>query len=178
MRGVVPRKKKKCDERSRVGGVFTSGATAVMIKEVFPEKSVMISKHARTCFQTTVEIVKEIQVPRLIPLRKIVPGSASLVTSDPLNIFPDMENISDISLIEVETNCEDEIEPEKVQTSSAVKPEKSPLASGSRLQRRPTAPGQSKRTWKRKSRLRSQDMIKEGIYYPGSKPESGEDNCL
>ena len=149
-----------------------------MIKEVAPEKSVMISKHARTCSQTAAEIVKKIQVPSLIPLGEIVPGSASLVTSDPLSIFPDMENILDISLIKVETDCEDEIEPEKVQISFPVKLEKSPVASGSRLQRRPTAPGLSKRRWKRKFRLRSQDMIEEGIYYPGSEPESEEDNCL
>ena len=145
-RGGVTNKKKKCDARSRVGSLFTSEATVAMIKEVFPEKSVTISGHARTRSQTaSIEISKEIQVLRLIPLGEIVPGSASLATSDPLSIFPDMENISDISLIEVETDCEDEIEHEKAQTSSAVKPEKPPVASGSRL-KRSTAPGQSKRT--------------------------------
>ena len=85
--------------------------------------------------QTAVGIIKKIQVPCLIPLGEIVPGSASLVISDPLSIFPDMENISNISLIAVETDCEDEIEPEKVQSSSGVKPEKSPVASGSGLLR-------------------------------------------
>ena len=142
-RGGVTNKKKKCDARSRVGSLFT---TVAMIKEVFPEKSVTISGHARTRSQTaSIEISKEIQVLRLIPLGEIVPGSASLATSDPLSIFPDMENISDISLIEVETDCEDKIEHEKAQTSSAVKPEKPPVASGSRL-KRSTAPGRSKRT--------------------------------
>ena len=118
--------------------------------------------------QTAMEIIKEIQVPRLIPLGEIVPGSTSKVISDPLFIFPDMENMSDKLLIE----------PEKVQTSSAVKSEKSPVASGSGLQRQPTTSGRSKRTLNRKLRLRTQDMIKEGIYYSGSEPESVEDNCL
>ena len=107
-----------------------------------------------------------------------MPGSASLVTNEPLFITPDMENISDISLIEVETDCEDKVDPEKAPASSTSKKEKSPVWSGSRL-KRPSAPGRSKRTLKRKSRPRTQGMIEEGRHWlDESGPESLEDNCF
>ena len=45
--GEVPEPKRKCSTRSKVAGIFTSGATAALIRESFPnQKGVVVSETA------------------------------------------------------------------------------------------------------------------------------------
>ena len=69
---------------------------------------------------------------------------------------------------------------EPVEPVPDVKPEseKTPVASGSRCLRS-SAPGRVKRKPTKKRRIRTQDMVLEGVYWlDESKPESVEDRCL
>ena len=89
-----------------------------------------------------------------------------------------MDNLLDISLAELEPDCEDEpvLIPEKPERIFLVleKDEKWPVDNvSSRLNcKRSTAPGRPKRKPKKNSKPCIQDMIIKGTYYTDSEPES------
>ena len=90
---------------------------------------------------------------------EILTLAVSLVVGDPVE---DQERLDSVEPVL-------DMEPEK---------EKTPVASGSRCLRS-SAPGHVKRKPTKKRRIRTQDMVLEGVYWSNeSEPESVEDGCL
>ena len=91
---------------------------------------------------------------------------------------PDLADVlySDVSLVELKPEREDSLVPEPAPEIEREK-EKLPVASGSRC-KRSTAPGRPRRNPKKLLKPRTQDMILDGVYWTDSKPESIEDGCL
>ena len=121
-----PAPKRKCSTRSKVGNVFTSGTTASLIREAFPnQKGVVVLKTApvaKNLFDMSLdEILSDVEwEPTIVEL---LTSAVSLVVGDP----------------EKELEREDPVEPEPVPDMELEK-EKTLIASGSRC-KRSTTPG-------------------------------------
>ena len=90
---------------------------------------------------------------------KIFTPAVSLVVGDPVEDQERLDPIEPVPDMELER-------------------EKTPVASGSRCLRS-SAPGRVKRKLTKKLRIRTQDMVLEGVYWlDESKPDSVEDGCL
>ena len=116
-----PAPKRKCSRRSKVGNIFTSGTTASLSTEAFPnQKGVVVSKAvpvAENLFDMLLdEILSDIEwEPTIVELPT---PAVSLVVGDP----------------EKELEMEDPVEPEPVPDVELEK-EKTPVASRSRCKR-------------------------------------------
>ena len=148
--------------RSKVGTIFTSGTTASLIREAFPnQKGVVVLKTApvaENLFDMSLdEIFSDVEwEPTIVDLLN---PAVSLVVGDPGK----------------DSEREDLVEPVPGVESGK---EKTPIASGSRCTRS-TAPGRAKRKPTKRSKPWIQDMILEGLYWSdNSEPESVEDGCL
>ena len=140
-----------------MAGVFTSGATAALIKESFPnQKGIVISETA-----PILEDLLNVSLEEVIFTAEWLP---EVILPDNLPVINSLQD--DIVEITPELNSEKELEPEKE------KP-----ASGRSRCLRSSAPGRTrKKKGTRKRRVRTQDMIEGGIYYSDeSAPESVED---
>ena len=146
--GDGPEPKKRCSTRSKVAEIFPSGTTAALIRESFPnQKGVVVSETA-----------------------------------------PVAENLVDMSLEEIlsdvkwETTVGEIVEdPEKLEPVEPVlnmvpEKEKTPATSRSRCFRS-SASGRVKRKPAKKSRIRTQNMIKEGRYW-SVESDAGLDGIL
>ena len=132
--------KRKCSTRSKVAGVFTSGATAALIKESFPnQKGIVISETA-----PIPEDLLKVSLEEVIFTAEWLP---EVILPDNLPVINSSQD--DIVEITPELDSEKELEPEKE------KP-----ASGRSRCLRSSAPGRAKkRKGTRKCRIRTQDMI-------------------
>ena len=137
-----------------MAGVFTSGATAALIRETFPnQKGVVVSENA-----PMPEDLLDISLEEVVFTAEWLP---EVILPDNLPV----DNSSQDEIVEVTPK----LEPEK---------EKSVAARSSCL--RSSAPGQAKKKkGTKKCRTRTQDMIEGGTYYSDeSTPESVEDGYL
>ena len=158
--GGKPAPKRKCSNRSKVAGVFISGATAVLIPESFPnQKGIVVLETA-----PMPEDLLDISLEEVIFTAEWAPEE---ILPDTLPVF----NSSHEDIVEFtpERNPEKGLEPEK----------EKPAGRRSSCPRS-SAPGRGrKKKGTRKSRVRTQDMVEEGVYYSDkSDPESVEDGCL
>ena len=153
--------KKRCSTRSKVAGIFTSGATASLIRDSFPnQKGVIVSETALMPEDLMNISLEEVTFTAWAP-------AAILPDNQPPFVDSSKHEIVDIT---PELELEKELEPEK---------EKPPAASRSRCLRS-TAPGRArKKKPTKKRRIRTQDMI-DGRTYWSDEPalESVEEGCL
>ena len=151
---------RKCSTRSKVAEVFTSGATAALIKESFPnQRGIVISETAPIPEDLLNVSLEEVIFPAEWLPEVILPDNLPVINSSQ----------DDIVEITPELNSEKELEPEK----------EKPVSGRSRCLRS-SAPGQTRKKKGTKTRrVRTQDMIEGGTYYSDeSAPESVEDGCL
>ena len=151
--GDEPEPKRKCT-RSRVAGVFTSGANAALIRDQFPnQKGVVVLETA-----PLPEDLLNISLEEVVFTAEWLPEA----------ILPDRLHVDSSSQDEI-TDVVPVLEPEK----------EKPVAQRSSCLRS-SAPGQArKKKGRRKRRVRTQDMIENRTYYSDeSAPESVEDGCL
>ena len=154
--GEEPEPKRRCSTRSKVAGIFTSGATAALIRYSFPnQKGVVVSETA-----AMPEDLMNISLEEVIFTADWVP--AAILPDNPHPV----EDSSEEEIVEITP----ELEPKK---------EKPPTASRSNCLRS-SAPGRArKKKPSKKRRIRTQDMIEGGMYWSDeSAPESVEDGCL
>ena len=154
-----PAPKRKCSTRSKVAGVFTSGATTALIKESFPnQEGIVISETA-----PIPEDLLDVSLEEVIFTAEWMPEV----------ILPDNVAVINSSHDEIV-----EITPEV--TEKELEPEKEKTASSSSRCLCSSAPGRTrKKKVTRKRRVRTQDIIEGGTYYSDeSAPESVEDGCL
>ena len=155
--GDGPEPKRKCSTRSKVAGIFTSGATAALIRESFPnQKGAVVSETAPMpddlLDMSLVVVVFNVEWEPTV--KEILPEKTSLVVG---------ETVED--LVEPVLH----VEPEK---------EKPPAAFRSRCLRS-SAPRRVKRKPTKKRRICTQAMILEGTYsLDESAPESIENGYL
>ena len=152
--------KRRCSTRSKVAGIFTSGATAALIRELFPnQKGVVVSETAPMQEDLMDISLKEVIFSAEWVLEVIVPYNQPVIDSS-------QEEIVDVT---PELILEKELEPEKEE----------PVASRSRCLRS-SAPGRArKKKVTKKRRIRTQDMIEGGTYWSDeSAPKSVEVGCL
>ena len=144
--------KRRCSTRSKVAGIFTSGATAALIRDSFPnQKGVVVSETA-----PMPEDLMNISLEEVTFTAEWAPPAAILPDNQPPFVDSSQDEIVDIT---TELELEKELEPEK---------EKPPAASRSRCMRS-TAPGQArKKKPTKKRRIRTQDMIEGGTYWSDS----------
>ena len=152
--GDEPAPKRKCSTRSKVAGVFTSGASAALIRKRFPnQKGVVVSETA-----PIPEDLLNISLKEVVFTAEWVPKA----------ILPDklpVDSLSQDEIVDVTPVLELEKEKAVLRRSSCL---------------RSSAPGRArKKKGTRKRRVRTQDMIEGGTYYSDeSAPESVEDGCL
>ena len=148
--------KRRCSTRSKVAGIFTSGATVALIRDSFPnQKGIVVSETA-----PMPEDLMKISLEEVIFTDEWVPA-AILPDNLPPVVDCSAEEVVEITL---------ELEPEK---------EKPSTASRSNCLRS-SAPGRAmKKKPSKKCRICTQDMIKGGTYWSDeSAQESIEDGCL
>ena len=178
-----PAPKRKCSTRSKVKGVFTSGASAALIKKGFPDHSgVVISETA-----PIPEDLLNVSLEEVIFSAEWVP---EVILQDPFTAFDSSQD--DTQEITPERTPEKVLEPEKEKLRTPEKVleperEKTPrtraekLATVRSLCPRSSTPGRPRKrkaTMKR-HRVRTQDMIEEGLrFLDESDSESIEDGCL
>ena len=161
-----PAPKKKCSTRSKVAGVFTSGASAALIRDRFPDhKGVVVSEMA-----PIPEDLLNVSLEEVIFNAEWVP---EVILPDPFPVFNSSQD--DIREITPERNPEKLLNPEKV-----LEPEKEKPVRERSMCLRSSAPGQlRKKKGTRKRRVWTQVMIEEGLrYLDESDPESVEDGYL
>ena len=143
-----------------MAGVFTSGATAALIKESFPnQKGIVILETAPIPEDLLNVLLEEVIFTAEWLPEVILPDKVAVINSS-------QDEIAEITL---EVNSEKELDPEK----------EKPVSVRSRCLCS-SAPGRTrKKKGTRKRRVCTQDMIKGGTYYSDeSAPESVEDGCL
>ena len=152
--GDKPAPKRKCSSRSKVAGVFTSGASAALIRGRFPyQKGVVLLETA-----PIPEDLLNVSLEEVIFTAEWAP---EVILPDTLPVFNSSQD--EISEITPEQNPEKVLEPEK---------EKPAGQRSSCL--RSSAPRRA-----RKKKGTRQDMVEEGAYYSDeSDPESVEDGCF
>ena len=95
---------RKCSTRSKVAGVFTSGATAALIKESFPnQRGIVISETAPIPEDLLNVSLEEVVFPAEWLPEVILPDNLPVINSSQ----------DDIVEITPELNSEKELEPEK-----------------------------------------------------------------
>ena len=155
--GDGPEPKRRCSTRSKFAGIFTSGATAALIRESFPDQKGVVASETAPMPEDLLDISLEevvFYVEWLPAEKEILPDNPSPAADK------SAENIVEPVL---------ELESEK---------EKPSTASGSRYLRS-SASGRVKRKPTKKCMIRTQNMIKEGRYWSDKfAPESIEDGCL
>ena len=152
--------KRRCSTRSKVAGIFTSGATAALIREAFPnQKGVVVSETAPMPEDLMDISLEEVIFTDEWVSEVILPDNLSVIDSS-------QEEIVDIT---PELNQEKELELEK---------EKHVASRSNCL--RSSAPEQArKKKVTKKRRIHTQDMNEGGMYWSDeSAPESVEDRCL
>ena len=142
--------------RSKVAGVFTSGATAALIKESFPN-------------QRGIVILETAPIPEdllIVSLEEVI---------FPAEWLPDVILPDNLPVINSSQDVIVEITPELNRNRG-----KWNLFSGRFRCLRSSAPGRTRKKKGTKTRrVRTQDMIEGGTYYSDeSAPESVEDGCL
>ena len=163
--GEEPEPKRRCSTRSKVAGIFTSGATATLIRESFPnQKGVVVSETA-----PMPEDLMNISLEEVTFTADWAPAAIL-----PYNQPPFIDSSQD-EIVEITP----ELKPEKEKPELETEKEKPPTASRSRCLHS-TAPGRArKKKSTKKRRIRTQDMIEGGTYWPDeSAPESVEDECV
>ena len=143
-----------------MAGVFTSGATAALIRESFPNQKGIVVSETAPMSEDLLDISLEEVVFTAEWLPEVIP---------PENLPVDNSSQDEIVEVTPELNPEKELEPEK----------EKPVEARSRCLRS-SAPGRAKKKkGTRKRRFQTQDMIEGGTYYSDeSAPESIEDRCL
>ena len=134
--------------RSKVAGIFTSGTTAALIRQSFPnQKGVVVSETA-----PVVENLFDMSLEEILSDVEWEPTVEEILTPK-------------ISLVVGET-VEDPEKLEPVESALDVEPEKekTPATTRSRCLRS-SAPGRVKRKPTKKRRIRTQNMIEEGTYW-------------
>ena len=193
-----PAPKRKCSARSRVKGVFTSGASAALIKKGFPDhRGVVISENAQIP-----EDLLNVSLEEVIFSAEWEP---EVILPDPFPVFDssqdDIQEITPerrpVNVLEPEKEKVQEPEKEKVQEpdketlrtpEKVMEPEKEKtpqtraetLATGRSMCPRSSTPARPrKKVASKRHRVRTQDMIEEGLrFLDESDPESIEDGCL
>ena len=161
--GDEPAPKRKCSTRSKVKGVFTSGASAALIKDRFPD-------HTGVVVSETAPLPEDLLNVSLEEVVFSAEWAPEVILLDPFPAFDSSQD--DIHEITPEPNPEKLLSPEKV-----LEPEKEKPVRERSMCLRSSAPGQSrKKKGMRKRRVRTQDMVEEGLCYSDeSDPESVED---
>ena len=164
--GNEPAPKRMCSSRSKVAGVITSGASAALIRDRFPDqKGVVVSEMA-----PIPEDLLNVSLEEVIFMAEWAP---EVILPDPFPAFNFSQE--DIREITPERNPEKLLNPEKV-----LEPEKEkPAGQRSSCLRSSATRRSKKKKGTRKRRVRTQDMVEEGVYYSDElDPESVEDGCL
>ena len=132
--------KRRCSARSKVAGFFTSGVTAALIRESFPnQKGVVVLKTApMPADLLDISLEEVILTAEWVP-EVIIPDNLSVIDSS-------QEEIEDIT---------PELNPEK----------EKPVVSRSNCLRSSTPGRARKKKVTKKRRVRTQDMIEGGMYW-------------